>query len=144
MGLIYGEWIFAAGTVPAPAAVASALAEATGLEVRLLPSDAAPDEAISVELPQLGEKLVKWRREGDRLAVHGFVPAHPYLWENLDTVMVGLGGACGPAEHGWRPQPDHAGLRRPWAGLTPAQRVLMQLPTLGAWRPLDSLAARRR
>lgn len=142
MGLIYGEWAFAARPVPGPDAVARLLAEATGLEVRCDPPGAA-DAAANVTLPELGQRLFKWRIGADLLGVHGFVPAHPYLWENLDLVLGRMGGAPGPAEHAWRPDPRRAGLRRPWAALGATERALLRLPTLGAWRPLDALLPRR-
>jgi hypothetical protein len=137
MGLIYGEWRFPGATPPAPAAIARALGEATGLDVRLETQGA--DAAVVIVVPLLGQRLFKWRIDGDLLAVHGFVPAHPYLWENLDAVLRGLGGVPGPEEHAWRPDARHAGLRRPWQALGAAPRLLLRLPTIGAWRPQDGL-----
>jgi hypothetical protein len=142
MGLVYGEWAFRAGAVPSADAVAGALAKATGLEVRL-EADDPPGGQIAMHVPHLGQRLIKWRFDNERLAVHGFVPAHPYLWENLDAVLAGFGGRPGPAEHGWRPEARMAGLRRPWAELGPAERMLLRLPGIGPWRPLDGLVARR-
>ena len=135
MGLIVGVWVFPSAPVPGIGTIAAALARATGLEVR---QEGAGDEAALL-LPTLGERLFDWRNDGAEVAVHSFIPAHPYLWEALDAVMTSLGGRVGEEVHLWRPDPAHVGLRRPWAELTAAQRAILRIPTAGAWRPLDRL-----
>jgi hypothetical protein len=139
MGLVVGEWRFPPGTTPGVPAIAEALARATGLEIRR----EGPGEDGALRVPTLRERLFDWRIDDAAVTVHGFVPPHPYLWEMLDLVMSSLGGRIGEAVHLWRPDPAHAALRRPWQALTPAERVILRLPTLGAWRPLDRLLARR-
>lgn len=135
MGLTVGEWVFDTAPPPDPATIAAALARGTGLEIR---RQGEGDEVVLL-VPALGERLFDWRAEGPRISVHGFIPAHPYLWESLDAAMASLGGRIGAAAHLWRPDPAHASLRRPWAELTSAQRALLRVPTVGAWRPLDRL-----
>ena len=134
MGVTVGQWRFASAA-PDIATIADALARATGLAVR---QEGTGDDAVLM-LPALGERLFDWRIDGAEVAVHGFIPAHPYLWEALDAVMASLGGRIGDDVHLWRPDPAHAGLRRPWAELTSAQRAILRIPTVGAWRPLDRL-----
>lgn len=138
MGVIVGAWDFAAAPAPDIATIAGALALATGLELRR----EGEGNDVALVLPALRERLFDWRTDGARVSVHGFIPAHPYLWESLDAAMASLGGRRAEEAHLWRPDPAHAALRRPWAALSPAQRVLLRLPTLGAWRPLDRLLAR--
>lgn len=138
MGLIVGTWVFPAAGAPGIAAVAETLARGTGLEVR---QEGAGDD-IALVVPALRERLFDWRTDGACITVHGFIPAHPYLWESLDAAMTALGGRIGEEAHLWRPDPAHAALRRPWSELTPAQRALLRVPTIGAWRPLDRLLAR--
>jgi hypothetical protein len=134
MGVTIGEWSFVTAA-PAIGTIAEALARATGLEVR---QEGERDD-VALLLPTLGERLFDWRCEGTSVTVHGFIPAHPYLWEALDTVMTSLGGRIGDEAHLWQPDPAHAGLRRPWGELTAAQRAILRVPTVGAWRPLDRL-----
>mgnify|MGYP001198527549 CR=1 FL=1 len=138
MGVTVGAWTFAAAPRPDLATIAGALARATGLDVR---QEGAGDD-VALAVPVLRERLFDWRIDGARISVHGFIPAHPYLWESLDAAMTALGGRRAAEAHLWRPDPAHAALRRPWAALTPAQRALLRVPTIGAWRPLDRLLVR--
>ena len=135
MALVFGEWEFAVDTAPALPAIAERLR--TGMQLAVVESGRGPDGRLDV--PKLGEALFDWRFAGNRIAVHGFAPPHPYLWEHLDAALNGLGGRPVRLAHGWQPNATYASLRRPWAQLSNRQRALLRLPTVGASRPLDRL-----
>lgn len=138
MGLVVGEWRFPPASAPGVAAIAAALADRTGLEVR----QEGTGDGVALVVPMLRERLFDWRSDGAAVTVHGFVPPHPYLWEMLDAVMASFGGRIGETEHLWRPDPARATLRRPWHALTAADRLILRAPTVGAWRPLDRFLGR--
>lgn len=137
MALVVGDWVFSTGETPDLQSICGDLVARTQLSV------SAEGEGASAVLsvPKLGERLFDWRIGDGRLTVHAFGPPHPYLWENLDAVLVALGGQVGGNPVAWRPDPADAALRRPWPSLTRRQRTLLRIPTIGAWRPLDRLAA---
>lgn len=138
MALVIGEWRFQSGAVPDLPAIADALRRAMRLEVT---EEGAGREA-ALFVPKLGERLFDWQLEPDRIAVHSFAPAHPYLWEHLDAVLGAAGGRIGEAAQFWRPDPARATLRRPWPELTLRERFLLRLPTIAASRPHDRLLPR--
>jgi hypothetical protein len=130
---VRGKWAFPEGSAPPSAAtVATALAKVTGLRVSI------DDARIHVAI--IEESLFDIECEVNSLELSSFIPAHPYLWENLDRVLSELGGQIQPDEIYWRPQPQLHHLRRSWHDLTRRQRFLLRLPTLGAWRGLDRFA----
>jgi hypothetical protein len=136
---VVGAWRFLPGSAPEVAVIAEALARHTGLEVR----QEGTGDGVALVVPTLRERLFDWRSDGAVVTVHGFVPPHPYLWEMLDAVMASFGGHIGAAEHLWRRDPAHAALRRPWHMLTAAERLILRVPTVGAWRPLDRFLGRK-
>ena len=137
MGLVVGEWVFPTGGTPDVATVAAGLRAGTGLAVTVEGAGAS----ATLSIPRVGERLFDWSIEHGRLVVHAFGPPHPYVWENLDAVLSAGGGRVGDTATTWRPDPANAALRRPWASLTRRQRTLLQIPTIGAFRPLDHLLA---
>ncbi len=140
MGVIYGEWVFPNGDAPSPDAVVDALGEQTGLVIERRRED---DGSLArADLPMIKESLFGWDRQSDRISVHSFIPAHPYLWAQLNTVMTDLGGRISDAPHAWRPESPGDSLNRRWSELSKRQRFILRLPTIGAWRPLDFLAER--
>jgi hypothetical protein len=84
-----------------------------------------------------------WGADDHAVEVLSFIPAHPYLWENLDAVMTAAGGRNSPA-HGfaWRPNPAHARLRTRWENLSRRDRFLLAMPTSLVGRPFDRLLLR--
>lgn len=136
MGLVLGKWRFAdASQLPATQAIANGLTHATGLRVSCSDSGTESDERI--DIPFLRESLFDIERIDSAITLCGYIPAHPYLWENLDRVLSELGGKIELAETHWRPNSKYHHLRRPWQALTPRQRFLLRLPTLGASRLFD-------
>jgi hypothetical protein len=71
--------------------------------------------------------------------VYGFIPTHPYLWENLDAVMTALGGRRDTDVCVWQPDPAHARLRVRWDTLSPRDRFVLARRPVMAWRPFDRL-----
>jgi hypothetical protein len=139
MGLVGGKWSFARGLgPPSTATIAAALARATGLRVTCRDANKPCDERIDVAT--IDESLFDIERDADSLLLHSFIPAHPYLWENVDRVLEELGGRVELRDVYWRPQERFTHLRRPWPELSRRQQLLLQLPTIGAWRWLDRFA----
>lgn len=133
-GLVRGRWSFAdAGQSPSTSVIARELSAVTGLSAVCVGS--GPDERIDVSA--IGQSLFDIDRIGSRLTVWGYVPPHPYLWENLDVALATLGGRIEVEETFWRPDPRHGHLRRAWKDLRPRQRLLLRFPAVGASRPFD-------
>jgi hypothetical protein len=114
--------------------VVDALRAQTGLAITVRPAGDA-----CIDVPLLRESLFDWTFEPHAVAVFSFVPAHPYLWENLDAAMLQLGGRNVLQPPHWQPDPRHASLRKPWTELGALQRWTLRLPTVAASRPLDRL-----
>lgn len=134
MALVIGEWCFAPGqATPDLPAVAALLQRAMNLPVQL---EGVGREAV-LHVPRLRECLFDLRSEVARLTLHGFAPAHPYLWEALDGVLTAAGGSVAGNSVAWRPDPQRAWLRRPWSALGARDRWLLGLPSVLATRPLD-------
>ena len=139
MGLVIGTWLFQTpADLPSSRRVASGLASATGLSFNCTDSEHEADERIVVD--RLGEALFDIERQDSILTLCSGMPAHPYLWENLDRVLTQLGGHVAIEANRWRPDPRHYHLRRAWHELTTRQRILLRLPTIGVWRVLDRFA----
>lgn len=138
MGLMSGEWAFPSGSAPTLPLIANGLRAATRLQVLV---DGAGRSSRLI-LPKLGQSLFDWRITDDCVAAYSFLPAHPYVWENLDAMLTRAGGRISGDQTGWRPLPANAGLRRPWEVLTRRQRLLLRIPTVAALRPLDQLLPR--
>lgn len=136
MGLVVGKWQFEnRDRVPSTEALATALAEATKLHVtHQLEHDARHER---IEIPLLGESLFDIERAEGEMTFYSHIHAHPYLWENLDRVLVALGGQRRPDATCWRPDERFRQVRRPWDELSARQRWLLRLPTVGASRFLD-------
>ena len=136
MGLVIGKWQFAdRDAVPSTEALATALAEATKLHVTHQLDDGAGHERI--EIPLLGESLFDIERAEGEMTFYSHIPAHPYLWENLDRVLVALGAQRRPDATRWRPDARFRQVRRASDELSAPQRWLLRLPTVGASRLLD-------
>ena len=114
MGLIRGEWIFTTSTPPGLKEIAEALVARTGLEVRC-DSDADP---CWLDIPLLKQRLFDLDHFPDRVVVHSFIPAHPYLWAQLGKVMIGFGATASSDPCAREPDSQSAGLDQPWAKLT--------------------------
>jgi hypothetical protein len=71
------------------------------------------------------------------ITIYGYMPAHPYLWENLDCVLSNVGGKCVRGEIYWQPQVQFHHLRKPWPTLTPLQKFFLKMPPLGVSRIFD-------
>ena len=97
--------------------------------------DGAP--CTHIEIPILGESLFDIERAGREVTFYGHVPAHPYLWENLDRVLVTLGGQRLSDETCWRPDDRFRHVRKPWDELSAPQKWLLRFRTIGASRLLD-------
>ncbi len=136
MSLVVGSWFMRQPESIRPAMVAERLRAATGLEIE------ARSTEDTLRIPALREELFDWTTAGDAVTVHGFMPAHPYLWENLDAVMGAAGGQRSTAGHVWRPNPAHARLRVHWSTLSPRDRFILSTRSIFGARPLDRLLVR--
>jgi len=140
VGVIVGTWHFgeAPGDLPgdessAIATIARRLEAATGLRVE------NQQEYRALRIPPLRDELFGWAFIDHTVTVHSFIPAHPYLWENLDAVMTAAGGRRDTEAHLWQPNPAHARLRTRWDTLSPHDRFLLRMPSLLGGRPFDRL-----
>jgi hypothetical protein len=138
VGVVRGRWAFAGRAAPpSSATIATELATATGLAV--VNHDAREERDERIDVATINEALFDMERDtaAATLTLSSFIPAHPYLWENLDRVLTGLGGCIDSGGSLWRPSPRLRDLRRPWDSLTPRQRFLLRVPTIGGSRWLD-------
>lgn len=140
MGVIVGEWVFPDRSAPGLDEIADALRARTGLTVDCTHN--SDGQLDYLDMPLIKESLFEWQRQEDRIQVHSFVPAHPYLWLQLDAVMHGFGGRISDSTIAWRPETPTPALDRPWSELTRRQRFILRLPSVFAARPLDFLAQR--
>ena len=147
MGVISGTWHFdeTQGGLPgdqlsAVATIGRRLEAATGLRVELIRWGVEERlEDHTLRIPALREELLHWVFNDRTITVHGFIPEHPYLWENLDAVMMAAGGRRDTTVLGWRPNPAHARLRVRWDTLPSHDRFLLRMPSLLGMRPFDRL-----
>ena len=141
MGVIHGEWTFDPSAAPSPESVVKALRDRSGLAISCAYGD---DGSLGrVEIPQIRESLFGWTHAPGRLSVRSFIPAHPYLWTQLNAVMTEMGGRISETPYAWKPEPGDSLLDRPWQELSSRQRFVLGMPTIGAWRPFDFLAQRQ-
>jgi hypothetical protein len=133
VGIIVGTWHFGETQSDLPGA-------ATGLRVE-------QREDGTLRIPKLGrltflvagEELFDWAFNDHTVSVHAGIPAHPYLWENLDAVMRAAGRRRDTDVCVWQPNPAHARLRTRWDTLSPRDRFLLAMPSLWGGRPFDRL-----
>lgn len=136
MGLVVGKWRFeSSDRIPSTEALATALANATRLQVTHQVDDG--EQHTRIDIPILGEALFDIERAGAEVTFYSHIPAHPYLWENLDRVLVALGGQRLSDETCWHPDERFRHVRKPWDELGAAQKWLLRFPTIGASRLLD-------
>ena len=138
MGVVRGRWAFGGHLAPpSSVTIARELARATGLAV--VNRDAAEERDERIEVGTIDESLFDLERDNAAasLALSSFIPAHPFLWENLDRVLSDLGGRVEAGAGLWYPSPEFERLRRPWSALTRRQRLLLRIPTIGASRWWD-------
>ncbi len=131
MGIITGKWLLPSSSLPRAERVtshwvANQLRHATGLQVE------ERDGVVSV--PLLKEKLFDWVIGDEAVAVDGYAPAHPYLWENLDRIMIHAGCTCSEEAWRWRSSPTHSDLRKPWNELSARDRFLLSGRSMSLWR----------
>jgi hypothetical protein len=136
VGIIVGRWHFGEGDLPddepsAMAAIAGRLQAATGLLVE--------QKDTTLWIPALRQELSGWEFNDRTVTVYGLIPAHPYLWENLDMVMTAAGARRDTDDYVWHPDPTHASLRTRWDALSLRDRFLLALPSVWGERPFDRL-----
>jgi hypothetical protein len=147
VGIVVGTWHFGetqgdlrGDEASVVAAIAGRLQAATGLRVK-------QHEDGTLGVPTLGrltfltpgEELFGWAFKDRTVTVYSSIPAHPYLWENLDAVMTAEGNRRDTDVCVWQPNPAHARLRTRWDTLSPRDRFLLAMPSLWGVRPLDRL-----
>ncbi len=130
-----GEWVFPSVITPDLSAIADGLRRSMLIDVIV---EGEHEDAV-LFVPKLGERLFDWRITSEQISVQSFVPAHPYLWEQLDAILVEAGGRPGGNAIAWRPEPARASLRRPWKLLTLRERLILRTPAFAAARPFDRL-----
>jgi hypothetical protein len=145
VGIVVGTWHFGetqsdlrGDASSAVTAIAGRLQAVTGLRVE-------QHEDGTLRVPTLGrltfltpgEELFGWTFIDRTVTVYSGIPAHPYLWENLDAVMAAAGASRGTDVRVWRPNPAHARLRTRWDTLSPRDRFLLAMPSLWGARPFD-------
>lgn len=135
MGLIRGEWHFTDTTPPSLEEIAEALAARTGLEVHW----DRDNDPFWLEVPLLRERLLEPERHPDRILIHSFIPAHPYVWIQLHKVMAGFGATALNDPYYWAPDPATVNLDLPWAELNKWQRFALRGRSIAGWRPFDFL-----
>jgi hypothetical protein len=111
------------------ASIGRPLQDATGLRID-------QEGECTLCIPTIHEVLFTVLVDTHTVTVHGGIPPHPYLWENLDAIMTSLGGRRDTAR-GWQPAPAHARLRTRWDALSPRDRFLLKMPAPFGWRPFD-------
>jgi hypothetical protein len=131
MGIIVGIWHFGEtqGNLPgdkssAIAAIAVRLQAATGLRV-----EQHKDGTLRISKLGTGEELFDWVFNDRTVTVHSGIPAHPYLWENLDAVMTAAGGRRDTRLYVWQPNAAHIRLRTRWDTLSLRDRFLLAMPS---------------
>jgi hypothetical protein len=144
VGIIVGIWHFGEtqGDLPddessAIAAIAVRLQAATGLRV-----EQHKDGTLGIPKLGTGEELFGWVFNDQTVTVHSGIPAHPYLWENLDAVMTAAGGRRDSDAHHWQPNPAHVRLRTRWDTLSLRDRFLLAMPSfwgmnISIWKTLN-------
>ena len=140
MGVIYGEWRFPVDEAPSLDTLIETLRRRSGLRVNCTYDD--DGTLLQADLPLIRESLILLYREPSQITLHSFIPAHPYLWAQVHAAMTELGGQIDEKAQAWRPRTDNPVLERHWSELTWQQRFLLRIPTVGAWRPFDSLLDR--
>lgn len=138
--MLSSTWFFSGGPIPDLDAVMDALSSRMGLAVERIHGD--DGALLRADVPMIRELLMFWDPQPDRIEVHCPMPGHPYLWVHLNAVMEEFGGRIGGTVSPWRSELDKSALDRPWSALTKRQRFILRLPTIGRWRPFDSLAVR--
>jgi hypothetical protein len=148
VGVIVGTWYFSEtqGDLPgdkssAIATIGHRLQAVTGLQVE------RPCGTNTLHIPTLGrltfltagEELFDWVFNDRAVTAHSFIPAHPYLWENLDAVMTAAGGRRNTDACVWQSNPAHARLRTRRDTLSPRDRFLLAMPSLLGARAFDRL-----
>ncbi len=133
VGVTVGEWVFSGHDAPDLAAIGDALRRNTGLVVEEDHRWAPP----ALTVPALRETLFDWEIAPDRITVHSFIPAHPFLWEHLDMALAAFGGMPSGDAIAFRPDPSRAWLRRRWDALSRRNRRILGLPSVLAARPFD-------
>lgn len=135
MGLVVGKWHFEPGLpMPKVEAIADTLAILMGIDVLCIDSE---EETRYIDIPVIGESLCDVEYSESDIAIYTHMPAHPYLWENLDCAMSELGGKLVAGETYWQPQKRFHHLRRSWPQLSILQKLLLKVPALGASRVFD-------
>jgi hypothetical protein len=145
VGIVVGTWHFGetqsdlrGDESAAVTAIAGRLQAVTGLRVK-------QHEDGTLRVPTLGrltfltpgEELFGWTFNDRTVTVYSRIPAHPYLWENLDAVMTAAGARRDTDVCVWQPNPAHARLRTRWDTLSPRDRFLLAMPSLWGVRPFD-------
>lgn len=147
MGIIVGTWHFGETQSDLPgdessavAAIAVRLQAATGLCVQQRDDGTLRIPIFGrITFLTLGEELFGWTFNDHTVTVHTVIPAHPYLWENLDVIMTAARGRRDTDVCVWQPNPAHARLRTRWGTLSPRDRFLLAMPSLWGLRPFDRM-----
>jgi hypothetical protein len=120
--------------MPEVKVIADTLATAMDIEVLCIDSE---EGSPFIDIPVIGESLCDVEYSESDITIYTHMPAHPYLWENLDRTMSELGGNLVAGETYWRPRQRFHHLRMPWPQLTILQKFILKMPALGASRVLD-------
>ena len=135
MAVIVGQWAFDSGSVPSLKDIADHLRSTTQLEVR----EENAELGQALVFPKFKYELFRWEFRPGMITVQSLGCPHPYVWENLDQVMIKKGGIVSDAVYCWRPQREHAALRQPWMSLAWCERAILRCPIIGVDRPFDGL-----
>jgi hypothetical protein len=135
LGLVIGKWCFEPGfPMPKVKAMAYTLSMLMGIDVLCIDPG---DKTQYIDIPMIGQSLCDVEYSESDITIYTHIPAHPYLWENLDCAMSELGGRLVAGETYWQPQQRFHHLRRPWSQLSILQQLLLKIPAIGASRVLD-------
>jgi hypothetical protein len=137
MGITISTWLLPSSFHPrgdriTSAVIAQRLRAVTGLQIET-------QKDGGLRFPDIREKLFDWEIEEHSITVYGYTPAHPYLWENLDAIMVSLGGKRDDVPYKWKPDPAYLRLRTRWNALPALDRLILRMPSLIGTRPLDGM-----
>jgi hypothetical protein len=133
MGLVYGEWIFENADPPAVKHIASDFESQTGLKTDYIESD----DSVEIIIPLLKERLFNWEYKNGKLSTNCLIPENPYIWGNLNRIILKYGGSISDNPIAWKPSRDSQIFHKRWSDISKSQQFIIKHLAFGPWRPFD-------